>query len=65
MNIININGVFKEFIHRFNKNCTYLKIRLAANGELEAGTLSEKEKKQLIQIVDEGVKQFKENILKS
>lgn len=63
--VININAIYKEFIHKFSKNSNYVKIRLAVNGELEPGTLTDKEKRQLISIIDDGVKQAKENILKS
>lgn len=63
--IVNINAVYKEFLHRFSKNSTYVKVRLAINGELIPGTLTDKEKKQLILIIDEAVKDAKENILKS
>lgn len=63
--VVNVNAIYKEFLHRFSKDSTYVRVRLAINGELIAGTLSEKEKKQLIAIIDDGVKKAKENILKS
>jgi hypothetical protein len=65
MKVININAVYKEFIHRFNRDSNYVKLRLAINGSLDPGTLTDKEKKQIISIIDESVKQAKENILKS
>ncbi len=63
--VVNINAVYKEFIHKFSKDSTYVKVRLAVNGDLAPGTLTDKEKKQLISIIDESVKRAKENILKS
>lgn len=63
--VINSNHIYKEFIHRFSKNSNYPKVRMAINGQLSPGSLTDKEKKQLISIIEEGVKQAKENILKS
>lgn len=65
MEIININSVYKEFLHRYSKNSNYVRIRLAIRGELEKGTLTDKEKQQLIKIIDDGSKSAKDNILKS
>lgn len=63
--IVNANALYKEFIHRFSKDSNYVKVRLAVNGELDPGSLSDKEKKQLVSIIDDEVKKVKDNILKS
>lgn len=63
MNFINRNDLFKELLRRHGKGYTYIKVCQALNGSANATT--DKEKKQILSVIDEMVKQTKENILKS
>lgn len=63
MDYINKNAFYKELVHRHGKNYTYNKVCAAIDGEPVSS--SDKEKKQMIAILREIIKQAEENILKS
>lgn len=63
MKFINKNEFYKELIARHGKGYTYIKVCSALDGD--EGTTSEKEKRQMVAIVEEQFKRVKENILKS
>jgi hypothetical protein len=63
MKFINKNELYKELISRYGKSYTYIKVCMALDGD-EKST-SDKEKKQILAVVEEQFKKVKENILKS
>lgn len=66
LTVINKNALYKELIAEHGSNSfTYLRVSLALDGDLNAGTMTPAEKKQIIQVLEEAVKQAKLNIKKS
>lgn len=64
MEIININAVYRALLKR-GSDIGYNTIRMAINGELKPGDLTDKEKEQLVQILTKGFELSKQNIQKS
>jgi hypothetical protein len=60
--MVNVNAFHTELLQR-GKQYTYVKVRRALKGV--ASSTSEKEKKELLSILEEVYKKTKENILKS
>ena len=60
--MININSLHEELLKR-GKKFTYVKVKRAVNGF--PNITSDKEKKELLNVVDDIFKKVKENILKS
>lgn len=63
MDEINATAVYKRLLLRGHKSFSYIKTKSAIAGVED--TTNEKEKKQLLSILDEVYKEAKENILKS
>lgn len=64
MKVLNINALYKELIKRGNDS-NYVKVHSVVHGKSKKGVLSDKEKRELLSIIDESVKTAKANILKS
>lgn len=63
MEILNKNAIYREMLTKHGKNNTYLKISMALAGDSD--TLTKEEAKQLIAIIDAGVKEVKNKITDS
>lgn len=64
MKIININALYKELLRK-GGDSSYAKVQQSLNGESIRGTLSDKDKRNLIEILEDDLKLAKSNILKS
>lgn len=63
MEEFNSAAFFKRVIRKGGDSFTYIKVKTALSGE--TGITSDKEKKQLISVLDDIYKTAKDNILKS
>jgi hypothetical protein len=63
MNEINTTAFYKRLLLKGYKSFSYVKAKWALSGAED--TTDEKEKKQLISVLDDVYKEAKENILKS
>lgn len=63
MDEINATALYKRLLLRGHKSFSYIKTKCAISGN--KNTTTEKEKKQLLSILEEVYKEAKENILKS
>lgn len=62
MDIINKNALYREFLVRHGNLTSYSNIAKSLSGN---GDLSEKERRQLLKIIDEAFDEIKKNISKS